>query len=253
MPCKFGRRSTPRHRTVRNRRRPSRPGNRAGRAPARARSAEAPLRRCRVVRIRGQAGRGSSVPRSRCVARFAQRLSLGSSPSLAGSLIRALRTTPEACGSKTRPAGNRSAPRALPAPILATQPPRECPGPQPSRLPRAAGTALAPKLGRSAISENKVGGSAMRLRLPHYHSCGILMILAMAGMLQGAAAATPPGPARATSPDSAYTVKPGDMLAISVWKEPDLQGPVLVRPDGTFSFPLAGQMDARNKTVAELQ
>ena len=93
----------------------------------------------------------------------------------------------------------------------------------------------------------------MRLRLPHYHSCGILMILAMAGMLQGAAAATPPAPARATSPDSAYTVKPGDMLAISVWKEPDLQGPVLVRPDGTFSFPLAGQMDARNKTVAELQ
>ncbi len=93
----------------------------------------------------------------------------------------------------------------------------------------------------------------MRLRLPHYHSCGILMILAMAGMPQGAAAATPPAPARATSPDSAYTVKPGDMLAISVWKEPDLQGPVLVRPDGTFSFPLAGQMDARNKTVAELQ
>ena len=26
-----------------------------------------------------------------------------------------------------------------------------------------------------------------------------------------------------------------------------------MRPDGMFSFPLAGQMDARNKTVAELQ
>jgi polysaccharide biosynthesis/export protein len=51
----------------------------------------------------------------------------------------------------------------------------------------------------------------------------------------------------------AYTVKPGDTLVVSVWKEPDLQGPVLVRPDGMFSFPLAGQMDARNKTVAELQ
>jgi polysaccharide biosynthesis/export protein len=51
----------------------------------------------------------------------------------------------------------------------------------------------------------------------------------------------------------AYTVKPGDVLSIQVWKEPDLQGPVLVRPDGQFSFPLAGQVDARGKTVAELQ
>ena len=50
-----------------------------------------------------------------------------------------------------------------------------------------------------------------------------------------------------------YTVKPGDVLSISVWKEPDLQGPVLVRPDGQFSFPLAGQVDARGKTVPELQ
>jgi polysaccharide export outer membrane protein len=78
-------------------------------------------------------------------------------------------------------------------------------------------------------------------------------MLALAALLQPAAAAPPPVPARANAPDSAYTVKPGDMLAISVWKEPDLQGPVLVRPDGTFSFPLAGQMDARNKTVQELQ
>jgi polysaccharide export outer membrane protein len=60
--------------------------------------------------------------------------------------------------------------------------------------------------------------------------------------------------AHAAAPaDAAYTVKPGDTLMVSVWKEPDLQGPVLVRPDGAFSFPLAGQLDARNKTVQELQ
>lgn len=62
------------------------------------------------------------------------------------------------------------------------------------------------------------------------------------------AAPSPPG-----SPTEAYTVKPGDVLSIAVWKEPDLQGPVLVRPDGSFSFPLAGQIDARGRTVAELQ
>lgn len=49
-----------------------------------------------------------------------------------------------------------------------------------------------------------------------------------------------------------YTVKPGDTLEISVWKEPDLQRQVLVRPDGQFSFPLVGEVDARGKTVAEL-
>ena len=50
---------------------------------------------------------------------------------------------------------------------------------------------------------------------------------------------------------ASYTVKPGDMLEISVWKEPDLQRQVLVRPDGAFSFPLVGEVDARGKTVAE--
>lgn len=53
--------------------------------------------------------------------------------------------------------------------------------------------------------------------------------------------------------DAEYTVKPGDVLSISVWKEPDLQGDALVMPDGVFAFPLLGQVDARGKTVAQLQ
>lgn len=53
--------------------------------------------------------------------------------------------------------------------------------------------------------------------------------------------------------DAPYTVKPGDTLSVSVWKEPDLSGPVLVRPDGTFSIPLVGQVDGRDKTVMQLQ
>ena len=61
--------------------------------------------------------------------------------------------------------------------------------------------------------------------------------------------------ARATgamAQDANYTVKPGDLLSISVWKEPDLQRPALVRPDGSFSFPLVGEIDAKGKTVADL-
>lgn len=86
------------------------------------------------------------------------------------------------------------------------------------------------------------------LRLPHWW-CGFLMMLALAS----AAVAAPPAPSTGPPADQTYTVKAGDTLLVSVWKEPDLQGPVLVRPDGMFSFPLAGQLDARNKTVAELQ
>jgi polysaccharide export outer membrane protein len=50
-----------------------------------------------------------------------------------------------------------------------------------------------------------------------------------------------------------YTVNPGDILLISVWKEDDLQGEVLVRPDGYFSFPLAGEVEATGKTVDEIR
>jgi polysaccharide biosynthesis/export protein len=53
--------------------------------------------------------------------------------------------------------------------------------------------------------------------------------------------------------EAAYTVKPGDTLTVSVWKEPDLTGEVLVTPDGAFAFPLVGQIDARGKSVTELQ
>ncbi len=50
-----------------------------------------------------------------------------------------------------------------------------------------------------------------------------------------------------------YLVQPGDILEISVWKETDLQGEALVRPDGRFSFPLVGDIDATHRTVEELQ
>jgi polysaccharide export outer membrane protein len=50
-----------------------------------------------------------------------------------------------------------------------------------------------------------------------------------------------------------YEVQPGDVLQISVWREADLNQQVLVRPDGGFSFPLAGDISAIGKTVEELR
>src|SRR5690554_860654 len=50
-----------------------------------------------------------------------------------------------------------------------------------------------------------------------------------------------------------YRVQPGDVLHVSVWKEEGLDHEVLVRPDGGFSFPLAGDINAVGKTVEELR
>jgi polysaccharide export outer membrane protein len=53
--------------------------------------------------------------------------------------------------------------------------------------------------------------------------------------------------------ENAYEFQPGDILAISVWKEPTLQGDYLIRPDGNVSFPLIGEISTSHRTVAELQ
>lgn len=50
-----------------------------------------------------------------------------------------------------------------------------------------------------------------------------------------------------------YHVLPGDVLQISVWKEPDLQLEVLVRPDSAFSFPLTGDISTKGQSVVDLQ
>lgn len=50
-----------------------------------------------------------------------------------------------------------------------------------------------------------------------------------------------------------YRINAGDELEISVWKEVDLQRDVLIRPDGAFSFPLAGNIQAAGKTATEIE
>ena len=52
--------------------------------------------------------------------------------------------------------------------------------------------------------------------------------------------------------DSDYTIGPGDVLDISVWKEEALTKLVTVTPDGKISFPLIGAVQAGGKTLNEL-
>jgi polysaccharide export outer membrane protein len=63
-------------------------------------------------------------------------------------------------------------------------------------------------------------------------------------------AALPPW-TQAADPDG-YVLQPGDVVNVSVWREPDLQRIILVRPDGGISFPLAGDLMAAGQTTAQL-
>jgi polysaccharide biosynthesis/export protein len=55
------------------------------------------------------------------------------------------------------------------------------------------------------------------------------------------------------SADNSYRVNPGDVLLVYVWNEKDLTQEVLVRPDGTISIPLAGQVMAGGLSVIEVE
>ena len=50
-----------------------------------------------------------------------------------------------------------------------------------------------------------------------------------------------------------YIIGPEDILAINVWKEPDISRSVPVRSDGAISLPLVGEVQAGGKTTVELE
>src|SRR5438552_18592738 len=50
-----------------------------------------------------------------------------------------------------------------------------------------------------------------------------------------------------------YVIQPNDLLKIFVWKQPDMSGQVLVRPDGRVSLPLVQDIQAAGRTPAELK
>lgn len=68
-----------------------------------------------------------------------------------------------------------------------------------------------------------------------------------------ASAAAQPRPATANSQASAYRINPGDELEILVWGDERLQRSVLVLPDGTFAFPLVGQVTAIGRLPSEIE
>jgi polysaccharide export outer membrane protein len=69
-----------------------------------------------------------------------------------------------------------------------------------------------------------------------------------------AAAQVPTQAAPPAGPGKDYTIGVEDVLAINVWKDPELSiKDVVVRPDGKISLPLVGDVLADGLTVKQLQ
>lgn len=66
--------------------------------------------------------------------------------------------------------------------------------------------------------------------------------------------ALPAKPPTDVAPNSSgYRIGEQDLLNITVWKEPELSGPVVVRPDGKITLPLVNDIQAGGLTPAELR
>ena len=78
----------------------------------------------------------------------------------------------------------------------------------------------------------------------------VTLVLAALGLLL----IQQPAVAQAIQPASgpAYRINPGDELEVLVWGDDRLQRDVRVLPDGTFAFPLVGQVHAAGRLPSEL-
>lgn len=50
-----------------------------------------------------------------------------------------------------------------------------------------------------------------------------------------------------------YVIGASDVLRISVWRNPDLSGEAIVRPDGTITLPLVGDLRAAGRTPGQIR
>jgi len=76
---------------------------------------------------------------------------------------------------------------------------------------------------------------------------GLTVIFATLACLAFAASST------AQEANTDYKLHAGDSITVSVWKELELQRKVIIRPDGRFSFPLAGEIQAAGRSADQVR
>ncbi len=89
-------------------------------------------------------------------------------------------------------------------------------------------------------------------RLPYCHIAILLLLLFFAACTPRAAV-TPPEMAAQTPPPSVTVLGPGDVLDFKFFYNPELNESETVRPDGKISLQLVGEVEAQDKTPAQLK
>jgi polysaccharide export outer membrane protein len=79
--------------------------------------------------------------------------------------------------------------------------------------------------------------------VPALAAAFLVLAPAFAGAAEGGAAAR----------DDSYQIRRGDVLAVSVYLEPELEKQVRVEADGTISLPLVGTVELAGRTVREMR
>ncbi|HLM79458.1 MAG TPA: polysaccharide biosynthesis/export family protein [Terriglobales bacterium] len=92
----------------------------------------------------------------------------------------------------------------------------------------------------------------------------LLVLVSIGAFAQSGSRSQPPAPSaaaadkhagetKAAHSDSSYVIGANDVLAINVWKEPDISRSVPVRSDGKISLPLVGELQAGGQTPRQLE
>lgn len=104
---------------------------------------------------------------------------------------------------------------------------------------------------RSRVARRSAGAIAAAASLS---VLGLAALPAAAQVVSSAQSAVrmPTGAVPDAASASRYTVRAGDQLDVFVWGEERMQRQVLVQPDGTFAFPLAGTIRADGRNVTDI-
>jgi len=96
-----------------------------------------------------------------------------------------------------------------------------------------------------------------RVRVWFAASCTVFSLTALLAVAQEGTPSKSPNPTPHSTDPAAlhdtYIIGVDDVLAISVWKEPDVSKTVPVRSDGKISLPLAGEVQAQGETPRQLE
>ncbi len=107
------------------------------------------------------------------------------------------------------------------------------------------------ELGKRMLRFGRVLGLPLKLGTGHLKLGTLLLFLALLASCGGSNAMGAAEAAPAVDPG--YRLGAEDVMHISIWKDEHLTREVVVRPDGMFSFPLVGDVQADDRTVEEIR